>query len=99
MLPNVIGNIEIKTKYFKEKYIKKMESLTNTLKKYSTKRFSEIFNFNHSNKITGAVLVLQAILMLIPIIFTNLFPYCSFFIRGISLAGDVYSWIIYWDYT
>jgi len=99
VLPNVIGNIEIKTKYFKEKYIKKMESLTNTLKKYSTKRFSEIFNFNHSNKITGAVLVLQAILMLIPIIFTNLFPsvivtaisYCYLIKDGLLL---MFFWIL-----
>lgn len=99
VLPDFIGNIEIKTKYFKEKYLKKMESLTNTLKNYSTKRFSEIFNFNHSNKITGVVLILQAILMLIPIIFTNLFP--SLIVTSISysyLVKDGLLLIIFWAF-
>lgn len=99
VLPDFIGNIQIKTKYFKEKYLKKMDSLIIILKKYSTKRFSEIFIFNHSNKITGIVLFLQAILMLIPIIFTNLFPsvivtaisYCYLIKDGLLL---MFFWIL-----
>lgn len=84
VLPDFIGNKEIQTKYLKNTYLEKIKNLLNKLKKNTKKRFEKIFNYKHINKILGFVIILQSILMIIPIIFTNLFP--SMFVTIISFC-------------
>lgn len=83
-LPDFINEKEIDTKYFSGKYFEKFKEWVNYLKKQGKPRLKKIFNSPNFNKIAGISLIPPSILMIIPIIFTNLLP--SIIVTGISLS-------------
>lgn len=83
-LPEFINKQEIDTSYFSGKYFKKFKKWVTYLKKQGNPRIKKIFTNKNFNKISGICLIPPAILMIIPIIFTNLLP--SMVVSGISLS-------------
>ena len=84
VLPDFINEKEIKTSILKGKNFKKVKKWFDNLKSISSPRLKKIFKSNNFNKIAGLSLLPQGILMIIPIIFTNLLP--SMIVTAISLC-------------
>lgn len=83
-VPDFIGEKDLDTSYFSGKYFKKIKESAIYLKTLGKPRLKNIFNNPTFNKIAGISLILPAILMIVPIIFTNMLP--SMIVTGISLA-------------
>lgn len=84
VLPDFINEKEIDTSYFSGKYFNKFKIWVNFLKSKGKPRLKKIFKSNNFNKIAGLSLLPPGILMIIPIIFTNLLP--SIIVTGLSLS-------------
>lgn len=84
VLPDFINEKEIKTSILKGKSFKTIKKWFAYLKGMSSPRLKKVFKSKNFNKIAGLSLLPQGILMIIPIIFTNLLP--SMIVTGLSLA-------------